>query len=353
MPLTRKGAFVLSAIAIIILAIIGIAFFATFSDKGGSTLNNILDDWFSSVKAPEIGKPDIVVYGECPGATIKACGNVWCREGELKIIVSNEGEGSIAKNLTFIICANKAGYASIKQEVSGLKISQEKAFQFPASGDYELIADCYDQVVELDEINNVVDIDCPSQYLVNCYEETSASLQASDICPFYCNKKRASTTGGDMTCFGVNAEKYPDKLINLTDCGKCPSDEDFEGGCYCPAYCATPNWNKQTAPGTNCGNARVPEMGYVKGFYNSCADTMLCSCDKQCDPEIKGRVGYVPRGASCGGVVSDGTPVNTMQVLQDCTSTCTADKSGRGCFCPIECDKDFALPGETCGGTKA
>jgi hypothetical protein len=341
MPLTRKGAFVLSAIAIIILAIIGIAFFATFSDKGGSTLNNILDDWFSSVKAPEIGKPDIVVYGECPGATIKACGNVRCREGELKIIVSNEGEGTIPKNLTFIICAKNSTGDIIKQEVSGLKISQEKAFQFPASGDYELIADCYDQVVELDEINNVVDIDCPSQYLVNCYTEwglaCGENYQNAMDCPSYCVNYQVC---GGNDCGGVNAEKYPDKLINLTDCGKCPSDEDFEGGCFCPSYCKL-DWNKQIAPGDACGG-EIPDEGKLAGCFTNC-DAKLCSCAKGCDPQSKGRVGYVPRAAACGASYS-----NPMQVLQDCTSTCTADKSGRGCFCPIECDKDFALPGETC-----
>jgi len=350
MPLTRKGAFVLSAIAIIILAIIGIAFFATFSDKGGSTLNNILDDWFSSVKAPEIGKPDIVVYGECPGATIKACGNVWCREGELKIIVSNEGEGTIPKNLTFIICAKNSTGDIIKQEVSGLKISQEKAFQFPASGNYELIADCYDQVAELDEINNVVNVDCPSQYLVNCYTEwglaCGENYQNAMYCPSYCVNHQIC---GGNDCGGVNAEKYPDKLINLTDCGKCPSDKDFEGGCFCPAYCKSAR-NKQIAPGTSCGG-KLPQLGSaLTNCFESCTDGMLCSCPNGCDPQKLGRIGYIPIGnAVCG--TSTG---NSMQVLRDCTATCVGDKPyGRGCFCPIECDKDFALPGETCGGTKA
>ncbi len=356
MPLTRKASLVLDMIAIIIIAVVAIGFFVALSGSGSTTISGILGDWFSSIHAPQIGKPDITVYGECTsGPPFLLCKQVVagithlygssCRTGSPKVTVSNQGESDISKNLTFLICVDLPGSLAKTQlqEVSGLRIGQEKTYSFVsagASGDYNVVADCQDQVAEIIENNNFIDLNCPGQYLVNCYETATIGYQGEYIsCPYYCNEKIAYNT---QTCRGVNATVYPDKLINLTDCGACPSDNNFEGGCYCPANCKT-IWNKQTAPGTSCGG-KLPELGSVlANCFGSCTDGMLCSCDKLCDPESKGRIGYVPRGASCGM-----STVNSMNVLQDCTTTCVADNSGRGCFCPSECDKDFVLPGESC-----
>ena len=363
MPLNRKASLILDMIVIIIIFVVALGFFVALSGSGSNTLSGILDDWFSSIHAPQIGKPDIVVYGECTsGPPFVQCSQVvagithlydsTCRTGSPKVTVSNQGESDISKNLTSLICVDLPGSLTKTQlqEVSGLRIGQEKTYQFVSAGiggNYKVAADCQDQVAEIDEHNNIIDLNCPGQYLVNCYVKSTAWQGQTIACPYYCNNYPFRAQEG-QTCGEVNATAYPDKLITLEDCGTCPSDQEFEGGCFCPIYCNGSNWNKQTAPSTNCGGGRVPDMGYVKGFYNSCADAMLCSCDKQCDPETKGRVGYVPRGANCGGVLADGTPVGAMNVSKDCTTTCVADSKGRGCFCPTECDKAFALPGETC-----
>jgi len=354
-----------------------------------------MGDWFSSIHAPQIGKPDIVIYGECPGIVYTPmCGGISCRQGELKTIISNEGEGNIAKNLTFTICAkDKAGVELIKQEVSGLKIGQEKAFQYPSiSGDITLVADCYDQVAELDESNNVLEFNCPKSYLVNCYIQTSSSPYSPADCPSYCNIKTASKTGGDMSCWGVDAKTYPDKLINLTDCGQCPSDDKFEGGCYCPANCKL-YWDEQIGPGASCGG-KISELGFDAGYagcglsknqrggliskyfpvgsyfpdYSSKAASdnayapafqrtaEFCSCSSlwDPDPECKSndicRESIVPRIAQCAWF-------ETTQVLPDCSTVCVEDNQHRGCFCPMNSTdprvttcggKEFVLPGETC-----
>jgi len=355
MPLNRKASLILDMIVIIIIFVVALGFFVALSGSGSNTLSGILDDWFSSIHAPQIGKPDIVAYGECPGTIIpKQCsmGTAMCRVGAPKVTVSNQGESDISKNLTFLICVEPPSSQAKTQlqEVSGLRIGQEKTYQFVSAGiggNYKVAADCQDQVAEIDEHNNLITLNCPKEYLVNCYVESTAWQGQTLACPAYCNKYPFGASGG-QTCGGVSATAYPDKLITLTDCGICPSDNEFEGGCFCPIYCNGSNWNKQTAPSTNCGGGRVPETGSVQGFYNSCADAMLCSCDKQCDPETKGRVGYVPRGANCGGVLADGTPVGAMNVSKDCTTTCVADSKGRGCYCPTSCDRQFAMPGETC-----
>jgi hypothetical protein len=351
MPLNRKATLILNMIAIVIIFVMVTAFIVAFSGNGSATLSGILDDWFSSVHAPQIGKPDIVAYGECPSIKIVDCGNARCRQGAPKVTVSNQGESDISKNLTFLIRVDPPGSAPTQlQEVSGLRIGQEKTYPFVSAdkfgGNYKVSADCQDQVAELDESNNMVTLNCPAEYLLNCY--TLSSTATSLNCPYYCNQYPSRAQIG-RDCHGVNATAYPDKLITLTDCDTCPSDQEFEGGCFCPAYCNGSNWNQQTAPSTNCGGGRVPDLGpNPQGCTGTCRDTLLCSCDKPCDPETKGRIGYVPRGASCGM-----STVNSMNVSQDCTTTCIADKSGRGCFCPTECDKAFALPGETCTAVKS
>jgi hypothetical protein len=419
MPLTRKAALVLDMIAIIIIAVVAIGFFVALSGSGSTTISGILGDWFSSIHAPQIGKPDITVYGECTsGPPFLLCKQVVagithlygssCRTGSPKVTVSNQGESDISKNLTFLICVDLPGSLAKTQlqEVSGLRIGQEKTYSFVsagASGDYNVVADCQDQVAEIIESNNFIDLNCPGQYLVNCYETATIGYQGEYIsCPFYCNEKIAYNT---QTCRGVNATVYPDKLINLTDCGACPSDNNFEGGCYCPSYCRL-YWDEQIGPGASCGGLGVPKMGgnasyYTCGMSKNSRDSVIqdmkvessqaqyfpdyitymqnkipdllksanradntlaktyqdnlkeyystgefCSCAGLWDPEkdTKGlyRESYVPRGASCAWFDP------TTQVLSDCTAICPPDGQSRGCFCPSECDKDFVLPGESC-----
>jgi len=356
MPLTRKATLILDMIAIVIIFVVATVFFVAFSGNGSTALSGILGDWFSSVHAPQIGKPDIVTYGECPSTSIRQCsmGNAMCRIGAPRVTVSNNGESDISKNLTFLICVDLPGSIAKTQlqEVSGLRIGQEKTFNFVTAGiggDYSVDADCQDQVAESDKSNNIITLNCPAESLVNCYVESTAWKGTTLACPSYCNNYPSGASGG-QTCGEVNAVAYPDKLITLTDCGTCPSDKTFEGGCYCPYYCKDV-WNKQTAPGTSCGG-KLPEMGsFITNCYASCTDGLLCGCDKGCDPEKEGRVSYIPREAQ-GCTYWDPT-----QILSDCTTTCVADNYGRGCFCPMTpmnlsvtmCGgKPFVLPGENC-----